>query len=422
MRTKQVTESVTDIYAYDKQIQAILKNMERDLSEKTCQLIRKYDREMINTSKAKSTRRKHLQTLYVLSKLLNKEWDQVTKEDIEILVSKIMDQFSEENGQESNYSYDNKKILKIFFRWFKLGSREFNEVGDPEETKKVKLGKVKDKIVREDLLTEEDRKKLLNACANNLRDRAFVDIQFEAGTRPGEILSLKIKHVKFDEYGAMIHVDGKTGARPVRLVRSTPNLSAWYDAHPFKDNPEAPLWINLHNRNYGNALDGPSARMIVQRLCKRARISKRIYLNLFRHSEATSSAKFMTESQLRKRHGWSPTSKMPARYVHLVNADVDEAIFKHYGIKKEEENAPDLPKTCHICKKLNSTESERCNWCGKALDLRKAIESEEQAKNDGLETKQALAAIAKIMLSQIKTGNCPISETELELLQKQLKL
>ena len=71
-----------------------------------------------------------------------------------------MDQFAEENGQESNYSYDHKKVLKIFFRWFKLDSREFKEVGDPEETRKVRLGKTRDKIVRENLITDEDRKKL----------------------------------------------------------------------------------------------------------------------------------------------------------------------------------------------------------------------------------------------------------------------
>jgi len=70
------------------------------LPSSTVQLIQKYDREMINTSKAKGTRRKHLQTLYVLSKLLNKEWDKVTKDDIDVLVSKIMEQFAEENDQE----------------------------------------------------------------------------------------------------------------------------------------------------------------------------------------------------------------------------------------------------------------------------------------------------------------------------------
>jgi len=218
MSAKQAQKSVSDIYSYDKQIQGIFKRIERDLPASTVELIQKYDREMINTSKAKGTRRKHLQTLYVLSKLLNKEWHKVTKNDIDVLVSKIMNQFSEENGQESNYSYDHKKVLKIFFRWFKFGSRDLKEVGDPEETKKVRLGKVRDKIVREDLITDEDRKKLLDAASGNLRDRALIDVQCEAGTRPGELLSLKIKHVKFDQYGAMIHVDGKTGARPVRLI------------------------------------------------------------------------------------------------------------------------------------------------------------------------------------------------------------
>lgn len=202
-----------------------------------------------------------------------------------------MSKFAENNGQESNYSYDHKKVLKIFFRWLKLGSRELNEVGDPEETKKVNLGKIRDKIVREDLITDEDRKRLLVSCSGNLRDRALIDVQCEAGTRPGELLTLKIKHVKFDEYGAIIHVDGKTGARPVRLIRSTPNLSSWIDAHQFKDNPNAPLWINMSKKYFGTQLSAASARQIIQRVCKKANMSKRVYLNLFRHSEATNSAR-----------------------------------------------------------------------------------------------------------------------------------
>lgn len=152
MLKSQPEKTISDIYSYDKQILGICRRIEKDLPKNTVELIYKYDREMINTSKAKGTRRKHLQTLYILSKLVEKEWSLVTKDDIEILVSKIMKQFAESNGQESNYSYDHKKVLKIFFRWFKLGSRDLNEVGDPEETKKVKLGKIRDKIVREDLI------------------------------------------------------------------------------------------------------------------------------------------------------------------------------------------------------------------------------------------------------------------------------
>lgn len=97
MRQQLTHELASDIYNLDKQIQGIYRKIERDLPKNTVEIIRKYDRVMINASMAKSTRRKHLQTLYVLSKMLGKEWGEVTKEDIDVLVSKIMEKFAEPN-------------------------------------------------------------------------------------------------------------------------------------------------------------------------------------------------------------------------------------------------------------------------------------------------------------------------------------
>ena len=354
----------------------------RELSPENAELIKKYDREMVSQSMAIATRQKHLRTLLTLSRLLNKKWLDVSKDDIDELVFKIMDQFADENGQETHYSYDHKKVLKIFFRWYKLGSREFIQVGDPPETKNVRMKKVKDKIAREDLLDEEDRIKLLHACGENVRDRALIDCHMEAGTRPGEILNLKIKHVLFDKNGAVLQVDGKTGARTIRIVRATPNLAAWMAVHPYKDDPEKPLWPNLSHHKKGSPITYPAARQILQRRCKIANLSKRVYLNLFRHSEATSTANFMTESQMRKRHGWSSDSKMPARYVHLVNSDVEDAIFKHYGIKKEDDAIQNMPKSCHFCEMLNPSDSLRCTKCGKPLDVKSALEYEDNLEEE----------------------------------------
>ena len=310
LRTKH---SSIDIYDHDYLLKNVWNLIKKELSEQNVKLIRKYDKIMVNSSLAKATRQKNLKMILSLSRLLNKNWEVVTKEDIEELVFKIMDQYANNNGQETNTTWDHKKVLKIFFRWIKLGSREKNEVGDPLETKNIKIKRVKDKIVREDLLTESDRTRLLHACGENARDRAFIDCHYEAGTRPGEILTLQIKHVKFDKYGAVLHVDGKTGARTVRLVRSTPSLASWLAVHPFKDNPKAPLWPNLSYRNHGQPLTMASARKMLQTRCKKAELNKRVYLNLFRHSEATATANFMTEAQLRKRHGWTAESKMRTR-------------------------------------------------------------------------------------------------------------
>ena len=231
------------IHDYESIMKGINRQLRIELSPDNVELISQYDMEMVRQSIAIATRQKHLRTLLGLSRLYKKDWKGINKNDIEKLVYEIMQRYSEESGKESNYSYDHKKILKIFIRWMKLGSREFTEVGDPSETAQVRMKKVKDKIIREDLLTDDDLSRLLFACGENARDRALIDCHYEGGTRPGGILSLLIKHVKFNQYGATLHVDGKTGPRTVRLIKSTPSLANWLSNHPFKDNPESPVWI-----------------------------------------------------------------------------------------------------------------------------------------------------------------------------------
>lgn len=334
---------------------------------------------MVKQGLGKATRIKHLKIFLSLSRRINKEWNSVTKDDIDRLVREIMQEYGDVNGDETETSRDFKKVLKLFFRWFKLGTRDYKEVGDPPETKGIRLKKPKDKITRESLLKEEDLTRLLHACGENLRDRSFIDMHFEAGTRPGEILSLQIKHVEFDKYGAKIHVDGKTGARPIRLIKSTPNLAAWINAHPFRESPEAPLWILLDKKNYGKPLTYAAAREMVSRRCQMANLLKHVNLKLFRHSEATNTAKFMTEAEMKKRHGWTKSSNMPSRYVHLVDSDVEEKILNHYGIlKKEDEINTQLPKICYICQMPNSSDSKICTKCGKPLDLKTANELDEK--------------------------------------------
>lgn len=384
------------IYNYEKQFIQVFRQLKKEFSKRNFDLVQQYDRVMVNESLAKATRLKQIKMILSLTRLLQKDWNDVTKPDIDDLVYNIMIKYASELGQETETSRDHKKVLKIFFRWVKLGSREKDAVGDPPETKGIKLKRPKDKIVREDLLTESDRTRLLYACGENQRDRAFIDCHMEAGTRPGEILSLKIKHVKFDKYGAIIHVDGKTGPRPIRLIKSTPNLARWISVHPFHDNPDSPLWITLDRRHYGQPLSYPAARRLVAFRSEKAHLSKRVFLNLFRHTEATETAKFMTEAEMKKRHGWSNDSKMPGRYVHLVNADVEEAILSHYGIVKENKTESALPKRCHFCETPNSSESDMCSKCGKPLELSVIMEIDKKEEQKDARIEHLEAEIAEM--------------------------
>ena len=56
--------------------------------------------------------------------------------------------------------------------------------------------------------------KLVDA-AEHIRDKSFIQTLYESGCRIGELLALQIKHVKIDDFGAVLLVNGKTGQRRV---------------------------------------------------------------------------------------------------------------------------------------------------------------------------------------------------------------
>jgi hypothetical protein len=115
---------------------------------------------------------------------------------------------------------------------------------------------------------------------------------------------------------------------------------------------------------------------------------RRVKDRLSREDLITETANYLTESQLRKRHGWSGSSKMPERYTHLVDSDVDKAVLAHYGLVKEDTQSIQVPKICDVCQFPNACDSSLCSKCGKPLDLKTAIAREEQEKEKavGLET------------------------------------
>ena len=401
-----INKKENDIHGYDKRLRQVYKLLEKDISKENFQLIKKYDQMFVQQSLAKAYRSRNLNALLILTRMLGKNWSDVTKDDIDSLVYNVVQTYSDHKGKETNSTADAKKYLKMFFRWVKLGSKDFRDVGDPPETKDVRIRIVSDKLVRENLLEKSDYERIIHACHNS-RDRAMFAVQYEAGTRPGELLSMKLKHVKFDNIGAVIAVDGKTGARPVRLLKCVPYLSHWINLdHPDKENIESPLWPQLEGKNVGKPLNYYAARKALKKAVDKAEISKRIFLNLFRHSEATDTANYMTEAQLRKRHGWSKTSNMPARYVHLINQDVDDAILKHYGIKKEDEKLQqELPVKCIICEMQNPPHTKQCTKCGKPLDVKTAIEIEETEKEEKKLQKDEVARQGQIIKNLVSEVN-----------------
>lgn len=299
-------------------------------------------------------------TLKPLAEMLNKPFREATKEDIIEVVSKL--EGSEKYKERTKVDF--KKILKQFYKWLKGNDEEY-----PPEVKWIKINFKEKRKLPEEILTEEEVVRLAEA-SNHPRDKAFILTLYESGCRIGELLTLKLKHIQFDEYGIILIVNGKTGYRRVRILKYAKELAEWLDIHPLKKNPEAFLWITLENPKGDQPLSYTTVSLLFKKLAKKSGISKSVNPHAFRHARATHLAKILTEQQLKVYFGWSGSSRMASTYVHLSGRDVDEALLKAYGIKVEENRNKEsnLIKVCPRCNEVNNVFSTFCKKCGFILD------------------------------------------------------
>lgn len=78
-------------------------------------------------------------------------------------------------GEVSDSSvFEVKKTLKKFFKW----------LGKEDLVNWFSVGNVENSLSPADLITEEEFRKMLNACQNS-RDRAFLSLLYESGARIG---------------------------------------------------------------------------------------------------------------------------------------------------------------------------------------------------------------------------------------------
>ncbi|WP_440952024.1 tyrosine-type recombinase/integrase [Methanococcoides sp. FTZ1] len=257
-----------------------------------------------------------------------------------------------------------KSCIRRLYRW----------LDKPElvEWISIKLHHSNSKIP-EELLTEDEVKQMIDV-ANHPRDKAIVAVLYDSGCRISEMGNLRLKHIVFDQYGAFITVDGKTGMRRVRLISSVPYMSAWIAIHPDSDNPNAYLWLGRGSKNMGNQLKYSGYRTLMKKLATDAGIKKRVHNHLFRHSRSTQLAEHLTQAQMEDHLGWVHGSNMPATYIHLSGKQVDDALLKMHGIVKEEDIRPKLTvQQCPRCGKVNGTAAKYCSQCGMAMSLETAI-------------------------------------------------
>ncbi|MEM2883692.1 MAG: site-specific integrase [Nitrososphaerales archaeon] len=365
-----------DIHGFDVRLERAEKKLHNPLSARNVELVKEFEKSLFSEGLSAVRVEKYVNTLGKLGEMLGKDFDRVSKKDIEDIVYMI-----ERSAYSPWTKHDYKVALKKFYKWLKGRNEEY-----PEEVKWIKTTlKEKDLLLPDQLFTEEEVLKLVEA-ADNPRDKALIISLYESGARIGELGSLKIKDVVFEQSFARLMLRGKTGSRRVIVIAAAPYLATWIQNHPLKSNPESPLWVNIGTVNRYKAMSYPALAKILKVAAARAGLNKKIHPHKLRHSRATFLASKLTEAQMSQTFGWKQGSNMPSIYVHLSGRDLDDAILGVYGLKSIKDDKPKItPRICPRCGASNQYDAKFCLRCGLALDVKAAQELDEaRAITDGL--------------------------------------
>lgn len=360
-----------DVHNYNRRFDLAIKGIKNSsFSNTTKHLLLEFSDYCIAEGLALPTIVKHLFCLKNVAKWTKKDLDKTDKKEMIKIVGTL-----EKSHYACEVKHATKVSIKKFYKWLN-GGEEY-----PDKVRWIKSSQKTKKKLPQELLSREDVEKMINV-AEHIRDKAIVSLLYESGFRIGELLSLRIKNIEFDEYGAKIVGDGKTGMRRIRLISSTPHLATWIENHPLKDNPESPLWISTGTKNKNEGICYANARQLIHLLAKKAGIKKRVHPHLFRHSTATRMANYFTDAQMNHYFGWVQGSRMPATYIHMSGRDIDDTILEIHGIKKEEKVKKEefSSKKCHRCEKMNPPTGRFCLRCGAPLDLETVMKVEEKRK------------------------------------------
>jgi site-specific recombinase XerD len=210
----------------------------------------------------------------------------------------------------------------------------FDRAGMADHRKRALLKQRLKRLRPEDILTVAEVQRIIDST-NTTRDRAFLAVLYETGVRVGELMAVDLEHVRHKKsnggpegyviWFGKVKVAGEEHRGFV--YESAPVLESWLKAHP-DQRPGAPLFCSYNRRR----MDRKGAWNIVEGAAKRAKIGKRVYPHLFRHSRATHLLQRGTlEHDVKKLLGWKPGSLMLSRYSHLSDEDAERAALKAGG-------------------------------------------------------------------------------------------
>ncbi len=263
---------------------------------------------------------------------VEKDIDKLTQENMEDFIeameqNQIRCRDDKQKAFSAAYKVDIKISIRRFYTWLLGDNRRIPEIVewfdmsfDEKETT---------------ALTPAEVQRLIDHCLR-IKQKALVQVLFDGGPRIGELLNVRLRHVRMYRVGHaqeqreffLIRLPfSKTLTRTVALPlkESTKWLRIWLEQHPA--HPTIRDDGTLHAENMEALLFPMRVERVrtILRTVGRQAIRKRVYPHLLRHSSVTYWANHLTFAQLCKKYGWTMISRMPRKYID--RSGIDEIRF-----------------------------------------------------------------------------------------------
>ena len=354
---------------------------EGEITPRDAEIINEYIAE-IGMKRGQLPTKNHLYTLLIVAGIRSKPFVEWTYKDFPIVINEIKNGKKRGNpdikrnngdGYSQNTQRDLIATLKKFFLWMNregytsIEKSRIEAITPPPKDSMTKTAAM--------LLTEAEVEQFIKACRTS-RDRALFSVLYDGGFRIKELAVLNWSQVKFDENGAIVNVDDKTGKpRRVRIIWSVPYLATWRRDHEDGDNPDALVFTTWRGGD-PRPLTYQNCNNLARSIARKAGISRNISLHLFRHSRITDlMKKGLSESNLKRMMWGNERTGMLATYGHLTDSDTDNALLALSGVRKAMvQESINVPVICVRCNHINPGKTRFCGGCGMELSPEAADE------------------------------------------------
>ncbi len=224
----------------------------------------------------------------------------------------------------------------------------YKAAGMPEHAELMVLKQRVKRLSPDEILTLPDVNRML-AAADSLRDRALIAALWATGQRVSAVTSLRLADLKdmpsnngsaaIRVFFRTVKIEGEEHISYILDKDGGDHVRAWLRAYPFSRTADAPVFPAYAEQDGKPAgLTESGALKIVKSAAARAKLEKRVYPHLFRHSRATHLLRLgMKSANVKKLLGWNLASPiLEQRYAHLVDRDAYADLLRANGLPSPE--------------------------------------------------------------------------------------